>query len=113
MEGNQTGIYVKILDKELQVACPQGSESELSEAASYLDQKMQAIKSAGKIVGVDRIAIMAALNITHEMMAEQKQNDDYIKHIDDRISVLASKLEEATKLVEDSKDNIVETNIFD
>lgn len=117
MDVNNAGIYVKILDKEFQVACPEGSETELSEAAAYLDQQMQTIRKGGKIVGVERIAIMAALNIAHEMLAEQRQNDEYIKHIDERVISLVEQLQDAISNIgtekQEEKSLNLETNLYD
>ena len=61
-------LEIKILDRDLRVACPEDERAELLDAVSYLDQKMREIRDAGKIVSVERIAIMAALNITHELL---------------------------------------------
>lgn len=62
------GLDVTILGREFRVACPVDEEEGLLQAVEYLDQRMKEIQSTGKIVGVERIAIMAALNITHEFL---------------------------------------------
>jgi len=61
-------LDVKLLDRDLCVACPEEERDELLEAVAYLDKKMRGIRDAGKIVNVERIALMAALNITHELL---------------------------------------------
>jgi cell division protein ZapA len=61
-------LDVKILDREFRVACPDDEKAELLEAVAYLDKKMCEIRDAGKIVSIERIAVMAALNITHEFL---------------------------------------------
>ena len=61
-------LNVKILDREFRVACPPDEKAELLDAVTYLDQKMREIRDAGKIASIERIAIMAALNITHELL---------------------------------------------
>ena len=61
-------LEVKILDKELRIACPEEERSELLDAVAYLDKRMREIRDAGKIASVERIALMAALNITHELL---------------------------------------------
>ena len=61
-------VTIRILDKEYQIACTDDERHSLLDSASYLDQKMKEIKSSGKIVGSDRIAVMAALNITHDLL---------------------------------------------
>ena len=62
------GIDVSIMGREFRVACPEDEQEELLEAVSYLDRKMREIRDAGKVIGVERIAIMAALNIAHELL---------------------------------------------
>lgn len=59
---------VSILDREFRVACSPEERAELLEAVAYLDSKMREIRDAGKVVSVERIAIMAALNIAHELL---------------------------------------------
>jgi len=61
-------VTVKILDKEYQVACPPEQQSELVVSASYLDKQMRSIRDSGKVIGLERIAVMAALNISHELL---------------------------------------------
>ena len=62
-------VSVDILEKEYQVACPPDEEMALTQAARYLDQHMRDIRSTGKVMGLERVAIMAALNISHELLA--------------------------------------------
>ena len=62
-------VSVDILDKEYQVACPADEELALTQAARYLDQHMRDIRSTGRVIGLERVAIMAALNISHELLA--------------------------------------------
>ncbi len=61
-------LDVKILDRELRIACPEEERGELLDAVAYLDKKMHEIHESGKIASVERIALMAALNITHELL---------------------------------------------
>jgi cell division protein ZapA len=61
-------LDVKILDRELRIACPEEERGELLDAVAYLDKKMREIHETGKIASVERIALMAALNITHELL---------------------------------------------
>jgi cell division protein ZapA len=60
------GISVSIMGREFRVAAPEGEERQLIASVEYLNKKMKEIRDAGKIVGNERIAIMAALNIAHE-----------------------------------------------
>ncbi|TAJ76715.1 MAG: cell division protein ZapA [Gallionellaceae bacterium] len=69
MSGNKShALDVKILDREFRVSCPEDEKAELLDAAAYLDKKMSEIRDKGKIASVEKIAIMAALNITHEFL---------------------------------------------
>ena len=62
-------LDIKLLDRELRVACPEEERGELLDAVAYLDKRMREIRDAGKIASVERIALMAALNITHELLS--------------------------------------------
>lgn len=62
-------LDIKILDRELRVACPEDERGELLDSVAYLDKKMREIRDSGKIASVERIALMAALNITHELLS--------------------------------------------
>jgi cell division protein ZapA len=68
MRQQPTTVEVKILDKEYLVACPEEEQDALLQAARHLDIKMREIRSSGKVFGTERIAVMAALNITHELL---------------------------------------------
>ncbi len=68
-------VTVQILDKEYSIICPPEERSNLVSAARYLDGKMREIRSSGKVIGADRIAVMAALNITHDLLHNQERPD--------------------------------------
>ena len=61
-------LQVSIMGREFRVACPDDEQGGLLEAVDYLNKKMLEIRDAGKVIGIERIAIMAALNIAHEML---------------------------------------------
>ena len=88
-------VSVDILDKEYQVACPPDEEAALTQAARYLDQHMRDIRSTGKVIGLERVAIMAALNISHELLA-LKTGDTPVETNEEqeRLSALNSQLDE-------------------
>ena len=71
---NSTTITVTILDKEYQVACPAEEVDALRTSARYLHEQMAAIRGTGKVLGADRIAVMAALNITNELINQKQQS---------------------------------------
>lgn len=68
-------VTVKILEKEYQVACPKEQEAELVVSAKYLDKQMRSIRDTGKVIGLERIAVMAALNISYELLQASEQTD--------------------------------------
>ncbi|MDY0249791.1 MAG: cell division protein ZapA [Pseudomonas sp.] len=70
MTQSQT-VTVHILDKDYHIACPVSESTNLERAAEYLDKKMREIRRSGKVIGAERIAVMAALNITHELHRQQ------------------------------------------
>jgi cell division protein ZapA len=65
-------ISVKILDKDYQVSCPPEEQLALMQASQFLDQKMRGIRTSGKVIGLERIAVMAALNISYEILQGKK-----------------------------------------
>ncbi len=67
-------ISIRVLDKEYQVACPADEEPALLESARLLDAKMREIQNARKMIGADRVAVMAALNLAHDLL-QLKSND--------------------------------------
>ena len=67
-------LDVTILDREFRVACPNEERAELLDAVAYLDKNMREIRDAGKITSIERIAIMAALNIAHELLTMRLGN---------------------------------------
>jgi len=69
MTADTSSMQISIMGREFRVACKPAEQKALQEAVDYLNRKMQEIKDQGKISGLDRIAIMAALNIAHEFLA--------------------------------------------
>lgn len=61
-------VTVKILDKDYQVACPPEQEKGLIEAARHLDKQMRSVRDSGKVIGLERIAVMVALNMAYEVL---------------------------------------------
>ena len=68
MKESRDGVTVNILGKEFMVACPEEERAALSASAAYLDKKMREIQATGKVMGTERTAIMAALNIAHDLL---------------------------------------------
>ena len=87
-----TTVSVKILDKEYQVSCPAEEVDALTSSARYLDQQMREIRESGKVFGMDRIAVMAALNIANEFLSSRHTAQSSQGHIDGRIQQLTDRL---------------------
>lgn len=69
-------LDVAIMGREFRVSCPENERRSLLDAASYLDKKMREIRDAGKVIGIERIAIMAALNIAHDYLSIRPDDTD-------------------------------------
>ena len=87
-------IEVSILGRSYKIACKEGERDALMEAVAYLDGKMGEIKNSGKVSGVDRIAVMAALNIAHEFLSTTLESGFDIGQARRRISAIEAKLDE-------------------
>ena len=86
-------IRVNILDKEYLVACQDDERDALVASAEFLSRKMKEIRDSGKIVGADRIAVMAALNLAHELLQQRHSGDEFQHTISSHIRVLQDKIE--------------------
>lgn len=90
MSSNSVGtVTVNILDRDYQVACEPGEREALLDSARYLNDRMRQIKAGGSVIGLERIAVMAALNITHELLREGSErgaNDAQLQRLTDKIS---------------------------
>lgn len=92
---------INILNKSFQVACSGQEKRELVEAADFLDKKMKEYQRSGSIVGLEKIAIMTALNISHELLSLKRQVHE-LKHqekdfgaVDKQIQFLQNKVKDA------------------
>lgn len=88
-------VTVHILDKEYCIACPAEERANLESAARYLDGKMREIRSGGKVIGADRIAVMAALNITHDLLHKQQRLDQEATTTREKVRDLLDKVDNA------------------
>ncbi|MEE9551808.1 MAG: cell division protein ZapA [Gammaproteobacteria bacterium] len=95
MSGGAKPVSVTILDKEYLIACEDNEHDLLHHAVEYLNVKMQDVKNSGKVIGSERIAVMTALNITHELLAYKEENDSYTSEIDTTIRRLQHKINDA------------------
>ena len=89
-------VTVKILDKEYQVACPEEQEADLMVSAKYLDKQMRSIRETGKVIGLERIAVMAALNISYELLQASEQGGaEFLPPPEGSVAHLNRKLDDA------------------
>ena len=69
MSADSKGLQINVMGREFRVACAESEQKGLLEAVDYLNKKMAEIRDNGKVIGLERIAIMAALNISHELLS--------------------------------------------
>jgi len=88
-------VTVTILDKEYRVACQPGEEEAVVASALHLDERMREIRKTGKIIGTERIAVMAALNMAHDLLTLQEQYKEVDQALEKRIRQLQDQMEVA------------------
>jgi len=88
-------VSFSILDKEYLINVSEEDRDGLNRAIELLDRKMREVKSSGKVIGTERIAVMAALHIAHELMEYKHRNENYTTSIDSMVRRLQNKIDEA------------------
>ena len=88
-------VEVSLLGRTYRVACDDGEREALMQAVAYLDGKMNEIRKAGKVMGAERIAVMAALNVAHEMLSVKLGTGFDLGQAKRRISAIESQLDSA------------------
>jgi cell division protein ZapA len=88
-------VSVRILEKEYQVSCPASERTDLLDSAEVLTAKMREIRDSGKVVGLDRIAVMAALNMANELLHSRAQDKALESHFAPRLKVIADRVDAA------------------
>ena len=88
-------VAVNILDREFLIACTAEERPGLLAAARYLDGKMRDMRNNARAAGLDRIAILAALNISHELLAERERGSVEAARLAEKLQLLNAKLERA------------------
>jgi cell division protein ZapA len=94
-EERVTRISVRLLDREYQVACPADERSDLLDSAEYLDSKMREVRDAGKVVGLDRIAVISALNLANELIKLRRNGSVVDSDLGSKIRTLRERVESA------------------
>ncbi len=93
MSDSYAQVSVRILDKEYQVACPASERTDLLDSAEVLNARMREIRDSGRIVGLDRIAVMAALNMANDLLQAQARDRALEGNISDRLKVISDRVE--------------------
>lgn len=88
-------VTVRILEKEYFVSCPQDERADLLDSAEYLNRKMREIRDTGKVVGADRIAVMAALNMANELLRLRRQDQEIQGSVSGRVKNMRERVEGA------------------
>jgi len=88
-------ITVSLLDRDYQFACQPEERKALKDAALFLDERMRSIKGAGRLMSLERIAVMTALNFADELLKLQKNELYRQEKVDSRIRLLADELDDA------------------
>ena len=86
-------VSVRILDKEYQVACPAEERTDLLDSAEILNNKMREIRDSGRIVGLDRIAVMAALNMANDLIHAKARDQELEGGISDRLKLISDRVD--------------------
>ena len=95
MTTDASRVSVRILEKEYHVACPAEERAALLDSAEYLNQKMREIRDSGKVVGLDRIAVMAALNITNDLLLSRGRDEGVDTDLAGRLKTMRERVESA------------------
>ncbi|MGI2257891.1 cell division protein ZapA [Shewanella sp. GXUN23E] len=98
---SNSAVEITLQGRTYSIACPQGQETALKAVANKLEKQLASLRARTNSLSREELAIMAALNIGYELFEEQKKNQDYIRQMDERITLLQSTLENA--LVERSR----------
>jgi cell division protein ZapA len=88
-------VSVRILEKEYQFACPASERDDLLNSAEYLNAKMRQIRDSGKVVGLDRIAVMAALNLANDLLQNRGLEETTDSELGQRLKSMRERVESA------------------
>jgi cell division protein ZapA len=92
---DQARVSVRIMEKEFVIACPYDERSALLDAAEFLNARMREIRDSGRVVGLDRIAVMAALNLAHEYLKGKDRESRLDNGVGQRVRALRERVEGA------------------
>ena len=95
MSDNHARVSVRILEKEYHITCPMEERSDLLDSAEFLNNKMREIRDTGKVVGLDRIAVIAALNMANELLRVRNRDHGLETDMGNRLRILRERVESA------------------
>jgi cell division protein ZapA len=88
-------VTINIMDRDYQISCPANEVEALETSAKYLDKQMRKIRAGGKVIGLERIAVMAALNITHELLNHSEKSNEISQGANEQVRRLTTKIDDA------------------
>ena len=95
MSHDPARVSVRILDRDYMVACPYEERPALLEAAEYLNARMREVRDSGKVIGLDRIAVMVALNMANELLQQRERGTRGALETGDKVRALRERVETA------------------
>ena len=95
IHSESVAVTLQVMDKEYRIACPAEERDNLLASAQHLNNAIKSIRDSGKVVGSDRIMVMAALNMAHELLQYQSQKDGVTQSLSQHIKGLQHKIDGA------------------
>jgi cell division protein ZapA len=95
MSENPARVSIRILEKEYQIACAIEERADLLDSAELLNARMREIRDGGKVVGLDRIAVIAALNMANELIRLRSRDGNLESEVGSRLRILRERVESA------------------
>jgi len=92
---NTARVSVRILEKDYHISCPSEERSDLLDSAEYLNSKMREVRDSGKVVGLDRIAVIAALNMANELIRFRNRDSNLETEVGGRLRIMRERVESA------------------
>jgi len=92
-------VAIRIMEKEYKIACPKGEHESLLASAILLNEKMLEIKKSGKIIGAEKIAVMAAINIAHDLIRSNDQTNTVDNNMASHLVDLKSSIDATLKAI--------------
>jgi cell division protein ZapA len=88
-------VALRLIDREFLIACSPGEREGLLEAAGFLDRQMRELKANAKAPSFERLAVLAAISVTHDFLILRKQHENQEQRLSDGLATLRSKLDAA------------------